>query len=484
MDLKLTDDSLRKDPTEVFDLLDKLGEGSYGSVYKALHKTSGRIVAIKQVPIDSDLQEIIKEISIMQQCDSANIVKYYGSYFKDSDLWIIMEYCGAGSVADIMRLRKQTLKEDQIACILKGTLKGLEYLHSKLKIHRDIKAGNILLNMDGVAKLADFGVAGQLADTMAKRNTVIGTPFWMAPEVIQEVGYDTVADIWSVGIALIELADGKPPYSEIHPMRAIFMIPMRPPPTLAKPEKWSPDIIDFLSKCVVKAPEDRPTASVLLQHPFIRNSTRDPKAILGPIIEEAMEILTQKGRFPDSDEEWDEREDEDDGSEAVDSGTLVPQKKASSDAAEAPKSGSNHNLSVSDGASTMVVNDDEVASSTMVVNSADEDDVPTTAPGTMIDNSPASRGTPAGTIVNNGQYKPAFMKHFDNEKAAAREEPPPPQVEAVKELKEANLASLQKRLQSLDSEMATELENLRKLYDSKRQPILAALALKKAAAKT
>ena len=186
---KLSEESLTKQPDEVFDLLEKLGEGAYGCVFKAIYKEAGQVVAIKQVPVESDLQEIIKEIAIMQQCDSPYVVKYYGSYFKNTDLWIVMEYCGAGSVSDIIRLRRKTLTEEEIATVAKDTLKGLEYLHFMRKIHRDVKAGNILLNTDGHSKLADFGVAGQLTDTMAKRNTVIGTPFWMAPEVIQEIGY-------------------------------------------------------------------------------------------------------------------------------------------------------------------------------------------------------------------------------------------------------------------------------------------------------
>ncbi|KRY20161.1 Serine/threonine-protein kinase 4 [Trichinella patagoniensis] len=219
LDFKLDPESLNKQPEEVFDILCKLGEGSYGSVYKAIHKSTGQCLAVKQVPVDTDLQEIIKEISIMQQCDSPYVVKYYGSYFKNSDLWIVMEYCGCGSVSDIMRLRKQTLNENEIAVILHDVLTGLQYLHSRRKIHRDVKAGNILLNTEGHAKLADFGVAGQLTDTMAKRNTVIGTPFWMAPEVIQEIGYDCKADIWSLGITALEMAEGKPPYADIHPMR-------------------------------------------------------------------------------------------------------------------------------------------------------------------------------------------------------------------------------------------------------------------------
>ena len=188
-----------------------------------------------------------------------------------------MEFCGAGSVLDIMKLRghywnvpreenegNKTLSETEIATVLSDTLKGLEYLHLRKKIHRDIKAGNILLNMEGHAKLADFGVAGQLTDTMAKRNTVIGTPFWMAPEVIQEIGYDCVADIWSLGITALEMAEGKAPYGEIHPMRAIFMIPSKPPPSFSQPDKWSPAFIDFVSRCLVKQPDVRATASELV----------------------------------------------------------------------------------------------------------------------------------------------------------------------------------------------------------------------------
>lgn len=285
----MSEENLTRQPEEVFDIICKLGEGSYGSVYKALHKESGQVLAIKQVPVDTDLQEIIKEISIMQQCDSPYVVKYYGSYFKNTDLWIVMEYCGAGSVSDIMRLRKKTLTEDEIATILSDTLKGLEYLHLRRKIHRDIKAGNILLNSEGHAKLADFGVAGQLTDTMAKRNTVIGklqtylkkffwginmhvltgTPFWMAPEVIQEIGYDCVADIWSLGITALEMAEGKPPYGDIHPMRAIFMIPTKPPPSFREPDQWTAEFIDFVSVCLVKNPEERATATDLLHHVFI-----------------------------------------------------------------------------------------------------------------------------------------------------------------------------------------------------------------------
>ncbi|XP_017093728.2 serine/threonine-protein kinase hippo [Drosophila bipectinata] len=289
---KLSEESLAQPPEKVFDIMYKLGEGSYGSVYKAQHKESSSIVAIKLVPVESDLHEIIKEISIMQQCDSPYVVRYYGSYFKQYDLWICMEYCGAGSVSDIMRLRKKTLTEDEIATILSDTLKGLVYLHLRRKIHRDIKAANILLNTEGYAKLADFGVAGQLTDTMAKRNTVIGTPFWMAPEVIEEIGYDCVADIWSLGITALEMAEGKPPYGDIHPMRAIFMIPQKPPPSFREPDRWSTEFIDFVSKCLVKEPDDRATATELLEHEFIRNAKH--RSILKPMLEETCAIREQQ----------------------------------------------------------------------------------------------------------------------------------------------------------------------------------------------
>ncbi|CAF0922173.1 unnamed protein product [Adineta steineri] len=294
---RLTEASLAQNMDNILEIVCKIGKGSYGCVYKAKHRETGQLLAIKQIPVESDLQEIVKEISIMKQCDSPHIVKYFGSYFKDSDLWIVMEYCGAGSVSDIMKLRGKILNEQEIAVILKYTLKGLQYLHLCSKIHRDIKAGNILLTNDGHAKLADFGVAGQLTDTMAKRNTMIGTPFWMAPEVIQEIGHGVLADIWSLGITTIEIAEGKPPYSDIHPMRAIFMIPSRPPPTFKDMSRWTPTLNDFVSKCLVKNPDARSTATELLNHEFIRNAK--DISVLRQMIDEVREIQErQKTTLP------------------------------------------------------------------------------------------------------------------------------------------------------------------------------------------
>ncbi|KAG7494584.1 serine serine/threonine-protein kinase 4-like [Solea senegalensis] len=343
---------------------------SYGSVFKANYKEMGEIVAIKQVPVESDLQEIIKEISIMQQCNSPHVVRYYGSYFKNSDLWIVMEYCGAGSVSDIIRIRNKTLTEDEIATILQSTLKGLEYLHFMRKIHRDIKAGNILLNSEGQAKLADFGVAGQLTDTMAKRNTVIGTPFWMAPEVIQEIGYNCVADLWSLGITAIEMAEGKPPYADIHPMRAIFMIPTNPPPTFRNPDLWSEAFQDFVGQCLVKNPEKRATATQLLQHPFIKSAK--PSSILRALITDAMEIKLKRQ------EEAEQRElDDDDNSDEdeVDQGTMVRTGTGDSGTIRAVGSSTG---SLSGTARTMIEHDDtgtmQSQLGTMVINSDDDED--------------------------------------------------------------------------------------------------------------
>ncbi|XP_011515550.2 serine/threonine-protein kinase 3 isoform X2 [Homo sapiens] len=473
---KLSEDSLTKQPEEVFDVLEKLGEGSYGSVFKAIHKESGQVVAIKQVPVESDLQEIIKEISIMQQCDSPYVVKYYGSYFKNTDLWIVMEYCGAGSVSDIIRLRNKTLIEDEIATILKSTLKGLEYLHFMRKIHRDIKAGNILLNTEGHAKLADFGVAGQLTDTMAKRNTVIGTPFWMAPEVIQEIGYNCVADIWSLGITSIEMAEGKPPYADIHPMRAIFMIPTNPPPTFRKPELWSDDFTDFVKKCLVKNPEQRATATQLLQHPFIKNAK--PVSILRDLITEAMEIKAK--RHEEQQRELEEEEENSDEDE-LDSHTMV---KTSVESVGTMRATS----TMSEGAQTMIEHNSTMLESdlgTMVINSEDEEE----EDGTMKRNATSPQ-----------VQRPSFMDYFDKQdfKNKSHEncnqnmhEPFPmsknvfpdnwkvPQDGDFDFLKNLSLEELQMRLKALDPMMEREIEELRQRYTAKRQPILDAMDAKK-----
>ncbi|KAL0701244.1 hypothetical protein Bca4012_057366 [Brassica carinata] len=294
-------DCIREDPTTKYEFLNELGKGSYGSVYKARDLKTSEIVAIKVISLtegEEGYEEIRVEIEMLQQCNHPNVVRYLGSYQGEDYLWIVMEYCGGGSVADLMNVTEEALEEYQIAYICREALKGLAYLHSIFKVHRDIKGGNILLTEQGEVKLGDFGVAAQLTRTMSKRNTFIGTPHWMAPEVIQENCYDGKVDVWAFGVSAIEMAEGLPPRSAVHPMRVVtlshlafvlFMISIEPAPMLEDKEKWSLVFHDFVAKCLTKEPRLRPTADEMLKHKFVQRCKMGASA-MSPKIEKSRQI--------------------------------------------------------------------------------------------------------------------------------------------------------------------------------------------------
>jgi len=244
-------------------------------------------LAVKVLPLfegeEDQTAEIMKEIDVMKECKHENIVKYYGSFLKDQKLYVAMEYCHAGALNEIYVDLGEPFTEKQIAYVMRESLKGLQYLHSKGIIHRDIKGGNILLDKNAKVKLVDFGTCGRIDAKNRKRYSFVGTPYWMAPEVIDNgtmrVPYDETSDIWSLAVTAIECAECDPPWAQMHPMRALFVIPAAPPPKLTDQGAWSGEFHDFLSTCLVKDPKQRPNAEEALQHPFVANAEIDPELV-------------------------------------------------------------------------------------------------------------------------------------------------------------------------------------------------------------
>uniref|UniRef100_A0A8C1NZ57 non-specific serine/threonine protein kinase n=1 Tax=Cyprinus carpio TaxID=7962 RepID=A0A8C1NZ57_CYPCA len=273
-----------RDPAGIFELIEVVGTGTYGQVYKGRHVKTGQLAAVKVMEVTEEEEDEIKlEINMLKtHSHHRNIATYYGAFVKkspagqDDQLWLVMEYCGAGSVTDLLKKTKGScLKEDWISYICREVLRGLLHLHSHHVIHRDIKGQNVLLTENAEIKLVDFGVSAQLDRTIGRRNTFIGTPYWMAPEVIAcdenpDSTYDYRSDVWSLGITALEMAEGVPPLCDMHPMRALFLIPRNPPPKL-KSKKWSKKFQMFVDSCLVKNYQHRPSTETLLRHSFIKD---------------------------------------------------------------------------------------------------------------------------------------------------------------------------------------------------------------------
>ncbi|VDO78365.1 unnamed protein product [Soboliphyme baturini] len=304
------------DPRQSWELIEEIGDGAFGKVQKARHRTTGVLSAAKAIELkqDDELSDFLVEIEILTECHHKNVVGLHEAYFFERNLWMMLEYCGAGAVDSIMVELEKPLTEPQIGYICHEVCQALCFLHKMHVIHRDLKAGNILLTDDGDVKLADFGVSAKNNDSLQKRDSFIGTPYWMAPEVMfcetfKDKPYDQKADIWSLGITLIELAEMEPPYHEIGPMRVLIKIQKSDPPKLAVPKKWSFAFHDFLQKCLVKNPSDRSAAVDLLN---VRTAlfifALQPKSIFlqliseleAEVIEEQVEEFEEDRRSRDS----------------------------------------------------------------------------------------------------------------------------------------------------------------------------------------
>ena len=296
------------DPETEFDLIELIGQGNYGRVYKAIHKRTGKIYSAKIAYIEktNEVESFKKEINILSQCNNQYIVRYYGSYIKGHQIWIILEFCDGGSLYELIKILPRNLNEEEIASIIYMILKGLVFLHENKKIHRDVKTENILLTHEGIAKLADFGVSTQLMHSFSKKITKIGTPFYMSPEVIMQNKYDYKCDIWSLGITAIEMAEGEPPFAKVKGYWVLKKIITHPPKGLKNKEKWSKEFNDFVEKCLIYEPEKRSSAKELLKHPFINKYNRGSKLIAELVNNSMDDLQFYRKKILESDESEEE----------------------------------------------------------------------------------------------------------------------------------------------------------------------------------
>ncbi|XP_036191964.1 STE20-like serine/threonine-protein kinase isoform X3 [Myotis myotis] len=313
-------------PEEFWEIIGELGDGAFGKVYKAQNKETNVLAAAKVIDTKSEeeLEDYMVEIDILASCDHPNIVKLLDAFYYENNLWILIEFCAGGAVDAVMLELERPLTESQIQVVCKQTLEALNYLHDNKIIHRDLKAGNILFTLDGDIKLADFGVSAKNTRTIQRRDSFIGTPYWMAPEVVmcetsKDRPYDYKADVWSLGITLIEMAEIEPPHHELNPMRVLLKIAKSEPPTLAQPSKWSSNFKDFLKKCLEKNVDSRWTTSQLLQHPFVTVDSNKP---VRELIAEAKAEVT---------EEVEDGKEEEEDEETENSLPIPASKRASSD---------------------------------------------------------------------------------------------------------------------------------------------------------
>ncbi|KAK2959624.1 putative serine/threonine protein kinase [Blattamonas nauphoetae] len=271
-----------------------IGEGSSSHVYVSCHNR--KRIALKVMSLDekTDLVSVLSEIRMMRLCSSHdNIISFHRAFSVitggQMQLWIAMDYAAGGSLTQILTVNG-ALTERIIAFVCREILKALDFLHKMHRIHRDIKSDNILLDLDGSVRLADFGFCAQLTEENQKRKSIVGTPFWMSPELIKGSEYDQKADIWSLGITALEMAEGEPPLMNMPPLRALFLIVTRPPPSLNRPDCWSKEFNSFLSCCLKHDPNERYTAEQLLRHPFITQKS-GTKSDLIPFLEIARQRL-------------------------------------------------------------------------------------------------------------------------------------------------------------------------------------------------